>query len=165
VFNLQGSELVIILLLALVVLGPEKLPEAMRRLGQFTAQLKKMSSGFQQEFKAAVDEPMREVRKTADMLRDSMDFRNLQDGSRDEKPKSGDMAAQTPSIAPPVTPPEPAPERVPTDDVPFQEHPVADGETVDVPLETLPPEQPSAADQPPAADEEPETDDEVTREW
>jgi sec-independent protein translocase protein TatB len=165
VFNLQGSELVIILLLALVVLGPEKLPEAMRRLGQFTAQLKKMSSGFQQEFKAAVDEPMREVRKTADMLRDSMDFRNLQDGSRDEKPKSGDMAAQTPSIAPPVTPPEPAPERVPTDDVPFQEQPVADGETVDVPLETLPPEQPSAADQPPAADEEPETDDEVTREW
>jgi sec-independent protein translocase protein TatB len=165
VFNLQGSELVIILLLALVVLGPEKLPEAMRRLGQFTAQLKKMTSGFQQEFKAAVDEPMREVRKTADMLRDSMDFRNLQDGSRDEKPKSGDMAAQTPSIAPPVTPPEPAPERVPTDDVPFQEQPVADGETVDVPLETLPPEQPSAADQPPAADEEPETDDEVTREW
>jgi sec-independent protein translocase protein TatB len=165
VFNLQGSELVIILLLALVVLGPEKLPEAMRRLGQFTAQLKKMSSGFQQEFKAAVDEPMREVRKTADMLRDSMDFRNLQDGSRDEKPKSGDMAAQTPSIAPPVTPPEPAPERVPTNDVPFQEQPVADGETVDVPLETLPPEQPSAADQPPAADEEPETDDEVTREW
>jgi sec-independent protein translocase protein TatB len=165
VFNLQGSELVIILLLALVVLGPEMLPEAMRRLGQFTAQLKKMSSGFQQEFKAAVDEPMREVRKTADMLRDSMDFRNLQDGSRDEKPKSGDMAAQTPSIAPPVTPPEPAPERVATDDVPFQEHPVADGETVDVPLETLPPEQPSAADQPPAADEEPETDDEVTREW
>jgi sec-independent protein translocase protein TatB len=165
VFNLQGSELVIILLLALVVLGPEKLPEAMRRLGQFTAQLKKMSSGFQQEFKAAVDEPMREVRKTADMLRDSMDFRNLQDASRDEKPKSGDMAAQTPSIAPPVTPPEPAPERVPTDDVPFQEQPVADGETVDVPLETLPPEQPSAADQPPAADEEPETDDEVTREW
>jgi sec-independent protein translocase protein TatB len=165
VFNLQGSELVIILLLALVVLGPEKLPEAMRRLGQFTAQLKKMTSGFQQEFKAAVDEPMREVRKTADMLRDSMDFRNLQDGSRDEKPKSGDMAAQTPSIAPPVTPPEPAPERVPTNDVPFQEQPVADGETVDVPLETLPPEQPSAADQPPAADEEPETDDEVTREW
>jgi len=175
VFNLQGSELVIILLLALVVLGPEKLPEAMRRLGQFTAQLKKMSSGFQQEFKAAVDEPMREVRKTADMLRDSMDFRNLQDGSRDEKPKSGDMAAQTPSIAapvvPPVTQPEAAPERVPTDDVPFQEPPVADGDIVDVPLETLPAEQPSVADEPPAADEpsaadeEPATDDEVTREW
>ncbi len=161
-FNLQGSELVIILLLALVVLGPEKLPEAMRRLGQFTAQLKKMSSGFQQEFKAAVDEPMREVRKTADMLRDSMDFRNLQDGSRDEKPKSGDMAAVTPPVTPPATQPVslPAePERLPTDDVPFQEPPVADGHTVDVPLETLPPDEPSAIEGQPA------TDDEVTREW
>ena len=55
VFNLQGSELIIILLLALVVLGPEKLPDAMRKLGNFYGQMKKMSTSFQQEFKAAVD--------------------------------------------------------------------------------------------------------------
>ena len=71
-FNLQGSELVIILLLALVVLGPEKLPEAMRKAGQFYAELKKMSSGFQDEFKAAIDEPMNEMRDTANLLRDSV---------------------------------------------------------------------------------------------
>jgi sec-independent protein translocase protein TatB len=104
VFNLQGQELIIILLLALVVLGPEKLPEAMRKLGQFVAQMKKMSAGFQQEFKAAVDEPMREVRKTADMLRDSVDFRKLQDGERDEKPKSAEMAAVTPEPAVDIAP-------------------------------------------------------------
>ena len=46
VFNLQGSELVIILLLALVVLGPEKLPDAMRKLGNFYGQMKKMSTSF-----------------------------------------------------------------------------------------------------------------------
>ena len=57
-FNLQGGEIVIILLLALVVLGPEKLPQAMRRAGQFYAELRKMSSGFQDEFKAAMDEPV-----------------------------------------------------------------------------------------------------------
>jgi sec-independent protein translocase protein TatB len=30
VFNMSGSEIVVILLLALIVLGPEKLPEAIR---------------------------------------------------------------------------------------------------------------------------------------
>jgi sec-independent protein translocase protein TatB len=100
VFNLQGGELVIILLLALVVLGPEKLPDAMRKLGQFYAEMRKMSNSFQKEFKAAVDEPMREVRETANMLRDSADFRKLSDGQRPEKPKSAEMAPATVVVAP-----------------------------------------------------------------
>ncbi|MEO6653143.1 MAG: twin-arginine translocase TatA/TatE family subunit [Ilumatobacteraceae bacterium] len=91
-FNLQGGELIIILLLALVVLGPEKLPEAMRKAGQAYAELKKMSSGFQSEFRAAVDEPLREIRETANALRDSADFTKFQQGERDEKPKSAEMA-------------------------------------------------------------------------
>ncbi len=107
VFNLQGSELIIILLLALVVLGPEKLPDAMRKLGQVYAELKKMSSGFQQEFRAVVDEPMREVRDTANVLRDSADFTKLQQGERNEKPKSADMAPADPAA-------------VVSDDLPFQ---------------------------------------------
>jgi sec-independent protein translocase protein TatB len=69
VFNLTGSEIVIILLLALVVLGPEKLPEAVRRFGKTYAELKKLGTGFQQEFKAALDEPVREMRETANLLR------------------------------------------------------------------------------------------------
>jgi len=100
VFNLQGSEIVIILLLALVVLGPEKLPEAMRRAGKFYADLRKMSSGFQDEFRAAVDEPMREIRDTANVLRDSADFTSLKDGEREEKPKSAEMAPVDPDIEP-----------------------------------------------------------------
>jgi sec-independent protein translocase protein TatB len=107
VFNFQGSEVIIILLLALVVLGPEKLPEAMRRLGRFYGDLKKMSTGFQEEFRAAVREPTRELRDTANTLRDSLDFRKLQDGSRGEKPKSAEMAPADPDA-------------VPTDDVPFR---------------------------------------------
>jgi sec-independent protein translocase protein TatB len=125
VFNLQGSELIIILLLALVVLGPEKLPEAMRKLGQFYAELKKMSHGFQQEFRNATDEPMREIRETANALRDSVDFRKFSSGEREEKPKSAEMAAVMPTVA--ATSPTthttvaPAdPEAVPTDDVPTE---------------------------------------------
>jgi sec-independent protein translocase protein TatB len=108
VFNFQGSELIIILLLALVVLGPEKLPEAMRRMGRFYGDLKKMSTGFQEEFRAAIDEPTRELKDTANTLRDSLDFRKFQDGDRDEKPKSAEMAPADPDA-------------VPSEDVPFRE--------------------------------------------
>ena len=64
-FNLSGSEIVVILLLALVVLGPEKLPDAMRRAGKTFAEIKKLSSGFQDEVRKGFEEPVREVRKTA----------------------------------------------------------------------------------------------------
>lgn len=94
-FNLQGSEIIIILLLALVVLGPEKLPEAMRKAGKFYGDIRKMSSGFQEEFKAAMEEPVNEVRETANVLRDSADFKKLRDGARDEKPKSAEMVDAT----------------------------------------------------------------------
>lgn len=106
-FNVQGSEIVIILLLGLVVLGPEKLPEAMRRLGRFYADLKKMSTSFQDEFRAAVDAPTRELRETANTLRDSLDFRDLQAGERPEKSASARMAPADPAA-------------VPTDAVPFR---------------------------------------------
>lgn len=107
-FNLQGSELIIILLLALVVLGPEKLPDAMRKAGQFYAELKKMSTGFQSEFRAAVEEPLKELRETANTIRDSADFTKLQSGERAEKPKSAEMVAA------------PDPDDVPSSDLPFR---------------------------------------------
>ena len=114
-FNFQGSEIVIILLLALVVLGPEKLPEAMRKAGQMYGELKKMSSSFQSEFRSVIDEPVREVKETADLLRDSADFTKLRSGERDEKPKSGEMSdAGSMDLAPADT------DAVPTDDVPFR---------------------------------------------
>ncbi|WP_040494705.1 Sec-independent protein translocase subunit TatA/TatB [Ilumatobacter nonamiensis] len=72
-FNLQGSEIIFILLLALVVLGPEKLPGAIKRATQTYNELRKMSSGFQNEFKSAIDEPMREMRATADLIKDQAD--------------------------------------------------------------------------------------------
>ena len=113
-FNLQGGEIIIIVLLALVVLGPEKLPDAMRRAGKAYAELKKLSTSFQQEFKSVVDEPMREMRETANLLRDSADFRKLQDGDRPEKPHSAKMVEAA------------NPEAIPSADVPFQPTSIAD---------------------------------------
>ncbi len=76
-FNLQGSEIIVILILALVVLGPEKLPNAIRQFTKTYAELKKMSTGFQSELKSALDEPMREMRETANMVRDAADPKKI----------------------------------------------------------------------------------------
>ena len=76
-FNLQGSEIIVILILALVVLGPEKLPNAVRQFTRTYAELKKMGNGFQSELKSALDEPMREMRETANLVRDAADPKKL----------------------------------------------------------------------------------------
>lgn len=68
-FNVQGSEIIIILVLALIVLGPERLPDAIRRFTKAYGEFKKMSNGFQSELRNALDEPMRELRDTADLVR------------------------------------------------------------------------------------------------
>lgn len=73
-FNVQGSEMIFLLLIALVVLGPEKLPEAVRKFTKTYAEFKKTVGGFQNEFRDAMDEPMRELRETANLVRDAAKF-------------------------------------------------------------------------------------------
>ncbi|MDO8390135.1 MAG: Sec-independent protein translocase protein TatB [Actinomycetota bacterium] len=73
-FNIQGSELVFLLLIALLVLGPEKLPDAIRKFTRTYAEFKKMAGGFQGELRQALDEPMRELRSTADAVRQAATF-------------------------------------------------------------------------------------------
>ena len=75
-FNLTGSEIVIILLLALIVLGPDKLPEAMRKAGRTWAEIKKISSGFQDEVRKGFEEPAAEVKKTASAVKQAASFAN-----------------------------------------------------------------------------------------
>ena len=84
-FNLQGSEIIVILILALVVLGPEKLPNAVRQFTKTYAELKKMSNGFQSELKSALDEPIREMRETANLVRDAVDPSKILDEAEAEQ--------------------------------------------------------------------------------
>ena len=87
-FNLSGSEIIFLILIALVVLGPDKLPDAMRKAGKAYGDFKRMTSGFQNEMKSVLDEPMRELRETADLAKSSAMF----DTSSITKPLSGLMA-------------------------------------------------------------------------
>ncbi|HYI61672.1 MAG TPA: Sec-independent protein translocase protein TatB [Acidimicrobiales bacterium] len=54
-FNVGAGEMFVIMLLALIVLGPERLPRAMGQVGRAVAQLRRMSSGFQDEIRRAMD--------------------------------------------------------------------------------------------------------------
>jgi Tat protein translocase TatB subunit len=57
VLNLGTGELLVIFLVALIVLGPNKLPHAARQAGKMMAELRRLSSGFQDEMRSALREP------------------------------------------------------------------------------------------------------------
>jgi sec-independent protein translocase protein TatB len=55
-FNIGGGELLVILLIALIVLGPQRMPEAARTVGRVVGEIRRLSSGFQREIREAFDE-------------------------------------------------------------------------------------------------------------
>ncbi len=60
-FNVGGMELLVIGLVALIVLGPDKLPGAIRQVGQVVGELRRISSSFQTDLKGALSDAEREA--------------------------------------------------------------------------------------------------------
>jgi Sec-independent protein translocase protein TatA len=56
-FNVTGGELIIILAVALVVLGPERIPEVARSAGRMINKLKTMTEGFSSGVSDVMDDP------------------------------------------------------------------------------------------------------------
>lgn len=52
-FNIGGGEFLVIALIALIVLGPQRLPDAARQVGKAMGELRRLSAGFQNELKDA----------------------------------------------------------------------------------------------------------------
>lgn len=82
-FNVGGPEILVIFLVALIVLGPQQLPKAMRTFGSVMGEIRKVSNNFQSEMRNAMD--------------------SVVDTSASEKPQSGSMAAATPREPAPST--------------------------------------------------------------
>ena len=55
--NIGSGEVLVILVLGLLVLGPERLPEFARKIGNFLKEAKRMSRSFQEELRSAVEDP------------------------------------------------------------------------------------------------------------
>lgn len=56
--SIGAAEILVILVVALLVLGPERLPEAARQAGRALAEVRRMSSGFQAELRDAIQQPV-----------------------------------------------------------------------------------------------------------
>lgn len=67
--NLGSGELLVIFFVALLVLGPNRLPDAARQVGRAVNEIRRMSAGFQREMREAMQEPMRAAEQAkANML-------------------------------------------------------------------------------------------------
>jgi len=63
-FDIGGTELLVIAIVAIVVVGPKELPRMLRTLGQFVGKAKMMAREFQTHFNEAAEEAgLDEVRK------------------------------------------------------------------------------------------------------
>ncbi|MXV97192.1 MAG: twin-arginine translocase subunit TatB [Acidimicrobiaceae bacterium] len=108
--NLGGGEILVILLVALIVLGPTKLPPAVRQVGKVVGEIRRIGQGFQAELREAAkpltdatadlkaaDKSLREttqkpLKEMTDTLK-AADPRKVIDPPPDPKDKDKDTAA------------------------------------------------------------------------
>ena len=136
-FDIGWSELLVIGIVALVVIGPKELPGVLRTLSQMMGKVRRMASEFQGQFQEAMREAdMADLKKQVDALSETArgvtDFnpvesaRREMEGAFDDKPKAADASAtdtslnsETGVLSEPVVPlPEPV---VPITDADFRD--------------------------------------------
>ena len=114
----QGSEIFVILLVALVVLGPERLPVFARKLGGYTAELRKAArelragleselgdvSGFVNDVKSPLTEMKQLAKETSDDMR-----RFGSEATKEMSDATGDISKPSSWVGPkPLSGPTPA---------------------------------------------------------
>jgi len=123
-FDIGWSELVVIGVVALVVIGPKELPGVLRTLGQMMAKVRRMAGEFRGQFDEAMREAgLAELRKEFNSLNEQA--RNVtsynpietarqeletafKDGTT-ETPATPAAGSETPQVSLDVPPPEPPP--------------------------------------------------------
>jgi len=70
--DIGWSELLLIAVVAIVVIGPKELPDALRSLGRMMTKVRRMAGEFQGQFNAALREAnLEEVKREFDAIRES----------------------------------------------------------------------------------------------
>jgi sec-independent protein translocase protein TatB len=112
-FDINWSELVVIGVVALIVIGPKELPAVLRAIGQWTTKIRRMAGEFQSQFQEAMREAeMADLKKQVDDLGDTakgfasdpLDFKEATKwepkAPEPETPGPDSSAAATPDSAP-----------------------------------------------------------------
>jgi sec-independent protein translocase protein TatB len=110
--NISPEKLIVIGILALLILGPNRLPEVARQAGKLLSDLRRMSGSLQTELKGALTEPQQALAHAVD----EFGIKDLRSSMRDTITSVGGVAAAvtgTPAAPAPLTPPAPAPHALP----------------------------------------------------
>ena len=102
-FNVGGAELLVIALIALIVLGPERLPDAARQAGKALGELRRMSSGFQNELRSAIDVDEAERPPTTQDVVDAVQESGKQDAAAIDPGSNGGSRPARPRRTRPLT--------------------------------------------------------------
>ncbi len=110
-FDIGWSELLVIAVVAVVVIGPKELPRLMRTFGHYTGKVRRAAAEFQRQFDDAVRETeIDEVRKAM------RDFQDTQHNVNLKAPIDTPLMTANPpqaSVGPETLPPPPAPSAAP----------------------------------------------------
>jgi sec-independent protein translocase protein TatB len=107
-FNVGGGELIVIAVIALIVLGPEHLPGAVRTLGRVVGEIRRIANGFEQELREALEDS--EPEEDASLFRSrelSAPAQVVAEADPDGDDDTGDHAAAREQAAVPQESPEP----------------------------------------------------------
>jgi sec-independent protein translocase protein TatB len=115
-FDIGWSEILVIIVVAIVVVGPKDLPKLMGTFGHYAGKLRRAAADFQRQFDEAMREAeLSEVKKAMESVREEADALGqpvmLPKLDTPEAPTAASQASPTP-VAPapiPVTPPAPVP--------------------------------------------------------
>jgi sec-independent protein translocase protein TatB len=98
VFGFSLSELVVVIIVALVVMGPKDLPKMLRKLGQWAGKLRRAASELRAQ--SGIDDALR----TEGLADDLAEIRKLARGELDRVERAArlDQDGSTPAYAPPA---------------------------------------------------------------
>ena len=98
-FDIGWSELLVIAVVAIVVVGPKDLPRLMRTFGHYAGKLRRAAADFQRQFEDAMRETeMEEVKKAIESVRDQTPSLDL------KAPIDKPIMLPNPAAAPAPTP-------------------------------------------------------------
>src|SRR5262245_7102011 len=95
-FDISWSELLLIGIVALIVIGPKELPGALRTLGQWMAKVRRMAAEFQGQFQEAmreaeIDQLKKDMDEMAAKAKDYTQFDPIEDVRRDIEKSVGEL--------------------------------------------------------------------------
>lgn len=96
-FNFSGSEIFFLLILGLVILGPEKLPGVIRKAGKLYGEFKRITTDAQGEFKDVFGDTIGELKDTAQGYKSMFDSASREANTTIAAATHFDTKANTPA--------------------------------------------------------------------